>query len=282
VNYTEYQNPESFLDATQRALEENEVLYGLMLGISKRLLKNPLHYGTQPLLSTITSENKLHLIALMTPPYKLQIISLSPDPAPAITLLASNLHKNGWAVPGVMAEETIAKQFEQEWNQLTTGQSEDGLRLRIHELRAVNTLDHPRGHLRQTTMDDLERVARWCNAFYIDCPDGSRPKQQAENAKRIVEEGSLYFWEDPLPVSMAAFARPTIRGTTIGYVYTPPEFRRKGYASAIVATLSKQAMESGKEYCTLYTDLSNPTSNSIYKKIGYRGIEDVLNIRFIH
>ncbi len=179
-----------------------------------------------------------------------------------------------------MAEETLARQFEQEWNQRTAGQSKDGLRLRIHALDAVNDLDHPNGHIVQATMDDLDHAIHWCKAFYADIPDESRPAQQDGEAKRLIEEGNLYFWKDPLPVSMAAVTRATPRGSTISLVYTPPESRRKGYASAIVAALSKQALETGKEYCTLYTDLSNPTSNSIYKKIGYRKVADVIDVLF--
>jgi hypothetical protein len=32
------------------------------------------------------------------------------------------------------------------------------------------------------------------------------------------------------------------------------------------------SLDSGKKFCTLYTDLDNPTSNSIYQKIGYKPV----------
>jgi predicted GNAT family acetyltransferase len=76
------------------------------------------------------------------------------------------------------------------------------------------------------------------------------------------------------PVSMAGSARPVGKGITIGLVYTPPEKRRKGYAAALVAALSQHMLDSGYEYCTLFTDLANPTSNEIYQRIGYRPIAD--------
>jgi hypothetical protein len=52
-------------------------------------------------------------------------------------------------------------------------------------------------------------------------------------------------------------------------VYTPPRFRRRGYASALVAELSRRLLDDGRDYCFLYTDLANPTSNRIYMDVGY-------------
>jgi predicted GNAT family acetyltransferase len=63
-------------------------------------------------------------------------------------------------------------------------------------------------------------------------------------------------------------------------VYTPPYFRGKGYASSCVAALSRLILERGFTKCVLYTDLANPTSNSIYQKIGYKPVCDSLEIKF--
>ena len=63
-------------------------------------------------------------------------------------------------------------------------------------------------------------------------------------------------------------------------MYTPPERRRRGYASALVAALSQEQLDAGKEFCFLYTDLANPTSNKIYQDIGYEPVADVDEYRF--
>ena len=72
----------------------------------------------------------------------------------------------------------------------------------------------------------------------------------------------------------------TPRGVRVNMVYTPPELRRRGYASACVAALSQRMLDSGKKFCFLYTDLSNPTSNKIYQEIGYRPVFDVDEYKF--
>jgi hypothetical protein len=79
---------------------------------------------------------------------------------------------------------------------------------------------------------------------------------------------------------MAGLARPTRRTTSINAVYTPPEERRNGYATALVAAVSAEGLRRGKSSCVLYTDLANPVSNSIYPKIGYRPVCDSSQYRF--
>jgi uncharacterized protein len=79
---------------------------------------------------------------------------------------------------------------------------------------------------------------------------------------------------------MASFSGATPNGIRISPVYTPPEHRRKGYAISCVATLSQMLLDKGNKYCFLFTDLANPTSNSIYQKIGYQPICDFSNYWF--
>jgi predicted GNAT family acetyltransferase len=76
-----------------------------------------------------------------------------------------------------------------------------------------------------------------------------------------VVDGALFLWDDGTPRAMAARNRPTPNGECVSYVYTPPEHRNHGFASAVVARLSQKILDDGKSFCTLFTDLSNPTSN---------------------
>jgi predicted GNAT family acetyltransferase len=79
---------------------------------------------------------------------------------------------------------------------------------------------------------------------------------------------------------MTSLQGATRHGIRVSFVYTPPELRGRGYASACVAAVSGRALASGKSFCTLYTDLANPTSNSIYQRVGYRRIGEAAMIAF--
>lgn len=81
---------------------------------------------------------------------------------------------------------------------------------------------------------------------------------------------------------MAASARPTKRAIAVNGVYTPPRWRRHGYATACVAALSEILLRRGFAFCVLYTDLANPTSNGIYTRIGYRPVRDFLMYELSH
>jgi uncharacterized protein len=89
------------------------------------------------------------------------------------------------------------------------------------------------------------------------------------------------LWEDDgAPVSLAGWGGPTPNGIRIGPVYTPSHRRGHGYGSAVTAAVSEQQVASGKRFCFLYTDLANPTSNSIYMRIGYEPVCDSIDYGF--
>ena len=109
----------------------------------------------------------------------------------------------------------------------------------------------------------------------------ARPEGSAADADSFVEhrlgrpDEGLVIWEHDGPVSLAGYAGPTPNGIRVGPVYTPPHLRGHGYASALTAALTGRLLDEGRRYCFLFTDLANPTSNSIYQRIGYRRVGDV-------
>lgn len=79
---------------------------------------------------------------------------------------------------------------------------------------------------------------------------------------------------------MAANNYPVAGVVRIGPVFTPPELRGRGYAGVAVAELSRRLLHAGNRACMLYTDLANPTSNSVYQRIGYRPVLDAQQLDF--
>jgi predicted GNAT family acetyltransferase len=124
---------------------------------------------------------------------------------------------------------------------------------------------------------DRELVLAWMDAFVEEALPESSP-EDAEGwleRKLASEDGGIVLWvDDGEPVSFAGCGGPTPNGIRVGPVYTPPELRRRGYASALTAELTKMLLERGRKFCFLFTDLANPTSNSIYRRIGYEPVSD--------
>jgi hypothetical protein len=94
-------------------------------------------------------------------------------------------------------------------------------------------------------------------------------------------DSGVALWIDEEPVSFAGYGGRTPNGIRVGPVYTPPELRRRGYASALTADLTKMLLDGGRTFCFLFTDLANPTSNSIYQRIGYEPVSDADQWRFV-
>jgi predicted GNAT family acetyltransferase len=82
------------------------------------------------------------------------------------------------------------------------------------------------------------------------------------------------------PVSSARRTADVGGIVRVGFVYTPPHLRRRGYASACVAAASEAILRGGAVACMLYADLANPTSNAIYQRLGYRPVSDAAEYRF--
>jgi GNAT superfamily N-acetyltransferase len=151
-----------------------------------------------------------------------------------------------------------------------------GLRLfRLDEL--VPPLGVP-GQARPACADDRALLIDWYGAF-SDEADGLL-HDPAEAVDRGLATGRIWLWCDGgRPVSLAARRAPEAGSARIGPVYTPPEQRGHGYASAATAAATSDILELGA-VPVLFTDLSNPTSNRIYQQLGYRPVADRLQVMF--
>jgi predicted GNAT family acetyltransferase len=280
MEYTEYGNADEFLAEAGPLLRDHESVNSLMLGLALRLRENPLYYGTQPLFATIKDGADIQLVVLMTPPYRLQVLAPAAASANHFRILAKHLLSREWPVPAVLADEGAARSFASAWSALTGCPTRDGMRMCIYELRTVSEIAHAEGEFRQATTDDFDRAVEWSRAFNTDVMADTEPDETARIAGEKLQDGTIFFWVDEQPVSMAARARPTPRGETISLVYTPPENRGHGYATALVASLAQKILAEGKQFCSLYSDLANPTSNSIYMKVGFVPVANVIDIHF--
>ena len=127
----------------------------------------------------------------------------------------------------------------------------------------------------------VDLLARWTHEFSLAVGEKSDAKAARTSAEKGIAGGRMLLWEHQgQPVSLAAAVRPTRHGVGICRVYTPPEHREHGFASACVAELSQRQLDAGREFCCLYTELANPISNSIYQKIGYIPVTDSTHCRF--
>ena len=146
----------------------------------------------------------------------------------------------------------------------------------IYECRNVIAGNPTAGVRRVAGVAERSLLTNWADAFTSEALGGTSTRSDAEAAAdRYIANSTMHLWiVDGEPVACAAALGPTPHGIRIGYVYTPPENRGRGFASALVADLTQHQLDHGRAFVYLYADRANPTSNSIYQKLGYRRVAE--------
>ena len=206
--------------------------------------------------------------ALRIPPWPLLCTEL--DPPAADALVAAWLPDDP-RLGAVNADRDTARAVAAAWARRTGGRATCRLREAMHLCDEV--IDPPRpapGRLRPARVAERDLLVAWELAFVAEAgvEGGGNP---AANVDSRLERGTQHVWvDDGEPVATLAVS-PTIEGVArIGPVYTPPEHRRRGYASRAVATAARDILAGDADRCMLFTDLANPTSNKIYAAVGFR------------
>lgn len=279
MDVVSFDDPRAFLEAAEPLLMSDEARHNLILGLAGTLRDHPGRYPKFRLW-VVTERDEPVGAALRTPPHHL-VLARARD-ASAAAVIAAGIDDQ---LPGVVGSLPEVDQFAAAWAART---GMEARRVRDQGLFALEQVEPARavpGSLRDATEADRTLLRDWYRAFASEAvgdenPDEERLEQTISH-RLEAESAGLVLWEDGEPVSLAGFGDPTPNGIRIGPVYTPPELRGRGYASALVAELSSRLLESGRRFCFLYTDLANPTANRIYERIGYRRVCDSAEIEFV-
>ena len=276
-----FETAKDLLRDVERDLSHREVEHHLLLGVAYGLAAGGDVSRTNTYIA-IRDSDGLALAALMTPPRPLLLESdrRGEDVTHAVRSVAECLQERQATPKSVISAEPHASAFAMAWEKLTGAAAEVRMRQREYVLRAVSPIRTTTGALRRAAEGDLPLIERWMTAFNTEALlDDVDPELRHRITKRV-SMGEVFLWDDPEPRAMAASARPTRRGIAVNSVYTPREWRGRGYATSCVAKLSELLLAEGRAFCVLYTDTANPTSNAIYTRIGYRPVADSVVMRF--
>jgi len=276
-----FTDPAEFYRQASPFLLAREADHNLILGLCADLMRNRFLYGSDPpYFAAVEHTGSVVAAALMTPPFR---PALSHVEAPeALALLAADLAAEYQTLPGVLGPKPHSEAFAALWQQPRGQTYHLGRAMRIFQLTRVRPVRGVPGRLRRATGADRELLVEWFGAFQREALGEDDDTGVAQSIERWLTgaDRALYLWEDGQPVSMAGAGGPTPHGIRISAVFTPPERRRRGYASALVAAASQEQLDGGRRFCFLFTDLGNPTSNHIYQEIGYQPVCDMDEYHF--
>ncbi len=277
-----FEDPESFQEKILSYLSKNEAENNLPLGILNGVISGEYQHEN-PYMAYVEQDGMHKIACLCTPPYPVIFSYQKSPPADEILnmVLTDLIDFLEDKFIGISGNKELAARTKELWEEMTGGDAELQIALRIYKLEKVLTATGNFGLMRPAEKRDRRLLIKWFTGFYRDAmqedPDPTRARKQVElYLKSDPKVRGLTIWEKKgIPVSMAGYAGPTPNGIRIGAVYTPPEQRKKGYASAVTAGLSQHLLDLGYRFCFLFTDLLNPTSNHIYQQIGYKPVCDV-------
>lgn len=218
--------------------------------------------------------------ALQTPPYPLLVTGLSGGAIDPTVELLAEAHPE---LTGIRGARAVAEAFAAAWRSATGRAGQPVVDERLYRLGTLVPPAAVPGAARLACTDDDAVLVDWVEGFFVET--FHEPRNDAAGARfvsRAAEVGDRFvLWTlDGEPVSMAMLRAPAAGVSRIGPVYTPPATRERGFGSAVTAAAAQLAHRSGTREVVLFTDLANPVSNAVYRRIGFQPVTDFIRIDF--
>jgi len=191
--------------------------------------------------------------------------------------LANAIAAEGVEAQAVSGESQIASRFAGEWVACRGVAARAVAARRLYEARTVCDGAIPLGALERAGPAHEGLAHDWHTAFLAEI--GESTNQALAFVRQRIGIGLVWFWTDDGFKSIAAASPPVLGMTRFQCVYTPPQHRRKGYAEALVRMATRQLLADGLRVM-LIADLSDPSANGIYQRIGYAAAAEMLLYRF--
>ena len=270
-------DPDDFLAAAEPMSERGEASASFFLGAAHGMKRMPPTDGERVYLATV--DDDLIRGAAIQRAEGPAIIGASD--VIAARAFAADLARDWPGLQGVVGDPAGCEAFAQTWLDLTGRGHVLRVRLRQHKLTEVNDVPSAPGASRIATEADAEFLIEWQSAFIAEAGVPDPPTRVREYLPKRIARGDFRIWEDSVPVAYAGFNDAAPDFARVAPVYTPPACRGRGYATALVADLSRELLARGKRRLFLTTDIANPISNAIYARIGYRAENDDCGLDFV-
>lgn len=276
-------SPDDFWQAAGPLFTADPVRHTVAMTVLARLRAGGSFSAEQPILLTVEDDGQLVGAAFCTPPFPVNVSALPLELAP---LLADYLAAHGVRPSGASGLRPETEAFTAAWTARTGAEPADHIDQRLYQLDQLAAPTGIEGEPVLATIEDLDLLVDWRVAFRDEADDHLSGERTRDSFVRSVRDSfaagnANVLWRvDGQPVSLAAVNVPRSGMSRVGPVYTPKEFRNHGYGSAVTAAASRWALDNGAEHVVLFTDLSNPVSNSIYQRIGFVPVADALDVTF--
>jgi len=277
MHVTRHSDPDAFLAAVAPMRARGEASASFFIGWVHMMKRSPPPAGERVYLATCSGD-RFHGAAFQRDEGPAVIGESDVDGAIA---LAADLARDWPQLQGVVGAPAGCDAFARKWHELTGRAHRLRVRLRQHVLTSVSDVPPAPGAVRAATDADTEWLIERQVAFIAEVGVPDLPERIRKMMPTRVARGDFRIWDHGGPVAFAGFNAAAPDFARIAPVYTLPDRRGRGYATALVAELSRELLADGKRRLFLTTDIANPTSNAIYARIGFRAENDDCHLDFV-
>ncbi|MDC0558947.1 GNAT family N-acetyltransferase [Candidatus Izimaplasma bacterium] len=254
-----YKNKQYFMKDHFDFLEKDEVMNNLMIGLLQK------DYVVPDLLVAVTNKQERVLGMIAGKHMILAANTINPTLYNELVIYMDTVD-----YPGIIGPTQYSEVYKKMYSIHCNNTMNKLMSQRIYACDRINHVSHETGDFRLATIQDINTLIPWAYDFEVMIEGHANIENITEMLKKRILANILYVLVvNHEIVSMAQRTRPLAKTETVSLVYTPKDKRKKGYASRVVELLTQEILNDGK-IATLYTDLSNPTSNKIYINIGYK------------
>jgi ribosomal protein S18 acetylase RimI-like enzyme len=272
---TRHAEPTPFLAAAEPLLAGNPAVRAFIEALTGAWQRAP-DDRTRPDYAATYARDGVHGVALCRHRRPMVLEGSHPE---AATAFAADAPAALQACRAVVGEREACDAFARAWNLRFGTDHRVSMHMRHHVLTSLAPAPAAPGRYRPARRSDLAWLESASIAFARDARVDEAHQLILAGVRSRLREGAYRVWDDDGPLAFAGFGEAGA-SARIAPVYTLPERRGRGYASALVSSLAAELLAAGRPALFLFTDVGNPTSNALYARLGFRPVSDQVRLDF--
>lgn len=271
-----FESAQSFLNKYEKLMLEHEAVCQLILFDAYHNLNT--NADESCLFGSVLEDEIVILLFCNVTPYNLVIYAIDSErQIDAAEALADYISGEHIPITGINGKNEICESFIDQYKKVVDCTFKVKIGMDIMEIRKLNDIKPVEGKSRNAKPSEAKLIADWIIQFQIEAMISEMDYEEALNkVTKYIEQQKIFVYENTKQkiVTMAIATRNLLHGIAISYVYTPEEFKGKGYAAANIYYMCMYYLENGNEFCTIFADKENPITYRAYEKVGFQILED--------